>query len=295
MVLVGFVLIIKGADFFIEGSKSIAAYFKMPPIVAGVVIVAFGTSLPELFVSINAVLKNAGDISVGNVIGSNIANIGLCLASAAIITPLMIKKSEAFKKTLALLAGSVLFTGFLWNGYLSRIEGLIMLMIFAVFLHLILSGQKQESLDKYSGIRTLLYFVGGIMALVLGSDMLVNNAIVIAQSVGVSERVIGLSLVALGTSLPELVTSVVAACKKDFAISVGNIVGSNIFNIFFILGTASSIKPAVIEPTLLTKDVPIMLLFVVFLLPFIFREKIGRLAGGIMLSGYLVYILSLFY
>jgi len=169
-----------------------------------------------------------------------------------------------------------------------------MLLIFMAFLHVIISGQKQESVEKYSPIKTILYFTGGVTALLFGSDILVNNAIIIAKDLGVSERVIGLSLVAVGTSLPELVTSVVAAFKKEYAISVGNIIGSNVFNIFFVLGTAIAIKPTFIDLQLLEIDIPVMILFVLFLLPFIFRERIGRIPGIILLTVYAAYMVSLF-
>jgi len=294
LILIGFVLIIKGADYFIEGSKSIASFLKMSPIVAGVIIVAFGTSLPELFVSINAALKGVGNITVGNIIGSNIANIGLGLGSTAIITPLLIKKDEAFKKHMALLFASLLFVLFLWDLVLTRAEGVILLLIFVVFIHLILSGEKQESIGKYSFWKTTIYFFGGIAALMYGSEILINNAVLVARSIGVSERVIGLSLIAFGTSLPEMVTSVVSALKKDYAISVGTIIGSNIFNLLFVMGVAITIRPINVELQLLKFDLPVMILFVFFLFPFIFKEKIGRFAGIFLLISYAGYMLSLF-
>lgn len=251
--IIGFFILIKGADLLIEGSSSIAKRLKIPSIVIGLTIVAFGTSAPEFVVSLLASVDGHADLAIGNILGSNIANILLILGVAAIIFPLTVKKNTALKEIpLSLLAIVVL--GLMVNdrtGFygLSQIDGLVLLTFFVVFLYYTFSVSKNtkdvpiEDIKKLGTKKSILFILLGLLGLTLGGKWIVDGAIKIAEIFKISESIIGLTIVAIGTSLPELATSVIAAYKKQTDIAIGNVVGSNIFNIFWILGFSAVIHP----------------------------------------------------
>ena len=256
--MVGFVLLIKGADFLVDGSSSIARRFHVSDLVIGLTVVAFGTSTPELFVNLIASIRGDTDIAIGNVLGSNICNIFLILGVSSIIYPLSVTKGTVWKEIpLSLLAALLL--GILANDQvidkstsstLTRIDGLVFLSFFIIFLYYSFSiaksieGMEEHVSEIQLGLgKSVLFIISGLIALSVGGKWIVDGAVYMARSLGMSQSLIGLTIVAVGTSLPELATSAVAAHKKNVEIAVGNVVGSNIFNIFFVLGISSVIKP----------------------------------------------------
>jgi cation:H+ antiporter len=310
LLLVGFVLLIKGADFFVDGSSAVAKILKVPTLIIGLTIVAMGTSLPELSVSITASMAGSNALAVSNVIGSNIFNLIVVLGASALMAPLYVSK-DVLKKDFPFSVGCAALLFIL--GYiemeLRRYDGLIFLALFVGFIvYQILSAQKArkaalaagDSADDDDEIKDIplwlafIYIVGGAVAVKFGGDFVVNSAKFIAASFGLSENLIGLTIVALGTSLPELVTSVVAARKNQLDMAVGNVVGSNVFNILMILGVAATVSPiAFIMENVI--DIIVLLVFslIVWLMCFI-RKKLDKLEGAIMLlgyAGYMVYII----
>jgi len=256
--LTGFIFLVKGANFLIDGASSVAQKLKVSDLVIGLTVVAFGTSTPELFVNIIASIKGTTDIAIGNILGSNIANILLILGISSIIYPLAVIKGTVWRGIpLSLLAALLL--GILANDQLidkdgpsalSRIDGLVFISFFIIFMYYSFSIAKRiEGMDahiprkQYGLIKSLLLIILGLIGLAIGGKWIVDGAVSLALKLGVSQSLIGLTIVAVGTSLPELATSVVAALKKNPEIAVGNIVGSNIFNIFFVLGISSIIRP----------------------------------------------------
>jgi cation:H+ antiporter len=252
---IGFGLLIKGADFLIDGSSSLAYKLNVSQMVIGLTIVAFGTSAPELLVNLFAAIEGNTGVSYGNIVGSNIANILLILGIAAIVRPLTTKKNTVWKEIpFTLLAGLVLLVmgnDFFFTGeenVISSGDGIILLFFFIIFFVYVFSIAKIDTNSKIeikvlSNLKITLFIIVGLLGLMGGAKLVVDNAVKIAQLFNISERVIGLTLVALGTSLPELVTSVVAAKKGDVDIAVGNVVGSNIFNVFFIIAITAIISP----------------------------------------------------
>lgn len=255
---IGFIFLIKGADWLVTGASSLAYRFGVSSLIVGLTIVAFGTSAPELIVSLLASVNGSTDIAIGNVIGSNIANILLILGISSIIYPLAVQKSTAWKEIpFALLGVLVLLIvsndQLIDGGYasmISHIDGLVLIAFFIIFLCYIFSTAFNASKEKKETVTTnfkplnvTLQILGGLVGLVIGGKWIVDSAVFFASSLGVSESLIGLTIVAIGTSLPELATSAVAAYKKDVDIAVGNIVGSNIFNVFWILGLSSIVTP----------------------------------------------------
>lgn len=244
LLLIGFLLLIKGADYFVEGSSSIAKKFNIPSIVIGLTLVAFGTSAPELAVSIDAALAQSNGLVFGNVIGSNIANTLFILGLSAAITPIRISLSTIFKDMpfLILTTGAMIVMSMdrlfdKTENILSRVDGILLLIFFVIYflsmLEMIFTnkGEKQEveEIKEVTIIKSLLMTLGGLLAIIYGASLTVNSAITIAEMFGLSDTIIGLTVIAIGTSLPELITSVVAAKKGENDIAVGNIVGSNIF------------------------------------------------------------------
>lgn len=255
LILAGFVLLIKGADWLVEGASGIAKKFHIPEIIIGLTIVSIGTSMPELFVSITSAVKNLEDISLGNVIGSNICNLLLILGLSATINPIIFKKETKMFEIPMNLGITILFLIICNIGnQVSRIDGIILLVAFIAFItYTIVMAKKGNDLNNNEDIETdkkprkaiwdIVFILLGIIALKFGGDFVVDNAEAIAKTFNISEKIIGLTIVAIGTSLPELVTSVTAAIKKNSDIAIGNIIGSNIFNFLFIIGVASSINP----------------------------------------------------
>ena len=299
LLLIGFVLLIKGADFFVDGSSSLAMYLRIPSVVIGLTIVAMGTSAPEASVSINAALAGNNDIAVSNIIGSNIFNglvvVGVCAIMAGFKTNL-----DILKRDLPANIGITLLLFFmLYDGKLSRPEGLILLAgMFVYILLMIRSALKKRTKDEVCQAMPLymdlLYIAGGLAAVIFGGDLVVNNASLIAASFGVSQNFIGLTIVAIGTSLPELVTSIVATRKGDSGLALGNAVGSNIFNILFILGMSASVSPLhILSESLI--DCGVLLVSSVLLFFFAYtRKSMNRREGIICILAYIAYTFYLF-
>ena len=255
--VLGFIILIKGADLLVSGASAIAKKFNIPDLVIGLTIVAFGTSAPELFVNVSASMKGNTDIAVGNIIGSNIANILLILGVSAMIYPLTVKSTTVWKEIpfslLAALVTGILANDIILDGRniseISRGDGLILLAFFLIFLYYIFSIAKNsdapplENLKPMNPMKSGVFIAVGLGMLVLGGTWIINGAREIAGNFGVSEYLIGLTVVSVGTSLPELATSAVAAYKKNSEIAIGNVVGSNIFNVFWILGVSAVINP----------------------------------------------------
>jgi cation:H+ antiporter len=304
--IVGFVLLIKGADYLVTGASSLAFKLGIAPLVIGLTIVAFGTSAPELVVNLLASFSGSTDIAIGNILGSNIVNILVILGITAIIFPLTVQKSTVWKEipfaflgvvVLAFMASDALLDGAA-TSVLSRIDGLLLMSFFAIFLYYIVGIAKQSPDDTQekpadlSLMRSGLLIAAGLVGLVIGGKWIVDGAIVFAQSLGVSEALIGLTIVAIGTSLPELATSVVAALKKNVDIAVGNIVGSNIFNIFWILGISAFITPLPFAPAM-TTDILVTLgaSLLLFLALFVGkRHTIEKWQGFAFIGLYVLYV-----
>jgi len=306
--IVGFLLLVKGADYLVEGSSALAKRMGVSDLVIGLTLVAFGTSAPELIVNIFASIKGASDVAFGNILGSNIANLLLILGVSAVIFPLTIHKSNTWKAiplsfvaamTVFLLANDALIDGMDFS-ILTRSDGFILMIFFAIFMYYTFGLAKEEKdngvhVHKFSIPIALLMTFGGLGALIFGGKWVVDGAVVIARNIGISESLIGLTIVAVGTSLPELATSAMAAYKKKSDIAIGNIVGSNIFNIFWILGLSAVIRPLTYNPIINT-DIAILLIatFLLFLFSFIGRKYVmGRHEGVLFLLGYSAYIVFL--
>lgn len=304
---VGFVLLVKGADFFVDGVSNIASHFGIPQIIIGLTIVAFGTSAPEAAVSITASIDEAGGVAVGNVIGSNIMNIWLILGISAVVSPMVVKKNTVRYEIPFTIGISVVFLilGVAFNS-LNRICGVILLLLLASFMvYLFLSAKKEMKQNKLSGEveekkkinipLTLLISVLGGAAVVFGANLSVDAATKLAQMCSISEDIIGLTIVAFGTSLPELVTSVIASKKGKNDIAIGNIVGSNIFNLLFVLGTASAIYPLSFGKEFII-DSFVMIGAAITLWLFTVKNKnLSRVGGAVMLAMYAVYFGYLIY
>ena len=308
----GFILLVKGADFFVDGASSIAKQLHIPPIVIGLTIVAFGTSAPELAVSISAALKGSNDIAIGNVVGSNIFNLLIVVGISAMIFPLHVKKSIIKKDYPISLIAAVLLGALAMdtlfgkpNMELTRIDGIILLVGFSIFMILViregmqgraesLQNEEEEMVIGYGLGKSFLICLIGLAGIVFGGNMVVDGAKSIARAAGLSEAFIGLTIVAFGTSLPELVTSIVAAKKGESDISLGNVVGSNIFNIFLILGVSATISPMTVSSTYLYDIAILIVISVVFFIPIIKTKKVSRGVGTAMTGTYIAYMAYLF-
>lgn len=295
LLLIGFLLLIKGADFFVEGASSVARLLRVPSVVIGLTIVAMGTSAPEAAVSITAGLGGNADISLSNVVGSNLFNLLVVLGACAVICkvpndPAVMRRDYFWSigATAALLVLAVPGTLFRW-------EGLLLLAGMVVYLIVVIRAalrERTEELGKkaMSLPAALLSIAGGLAAIVIGGDLVVDNACLIAQAWGMSQTLIGLTIVAMGTSLPELVTSLVAARKGESGLALGNVVGSNLFNILFIMGMASTLTPIAVAAECVW-DLGVLL--VVSILTYLFcksRGELSRREGAIMLAVYGVYL-----
>jgi len=247
LLVLGFILLLKGADWFVDGSSSIASRFGIPQLIIGLTIVAMGTSLPEAFVSITAALKSNAAITIGNVVGSNILNVGIILGITALIRPLHIQNSTIKYEMPFMMLVTLLLILQGINQNISRFDGIIMWLFFLGYLYYIFRMTKNQTEETEIKKTNPLFIPLGLVCLMIGSNFAVDAATNIAISLGVSQRFIGLTIVALGTSLPELVTSVTAARKGNADIAIGNIIGSNIFNIFFVLGISSFIHEITIN------------------------------------------------
>lgn len=310
--IIGFIFLIKGASLLVDGSASIAKKLKISSIVIGLTIVAFGTSAPEFIVNIFATMNGNTDIAIGNILGSNIANVFFILGIASVIYPLHTKKNTVWKEIpMSLLASLIL--GVLVNDLridngvfsgLTRIDGIVLLSFFIIFLYYTFgiaknSGEKGEpttdEINTLSYSKSFIYILLGLVGLILGGKWIVDGAVKIATMLNVSQSLIGLTVVAIGTSLPELATSAIAAYKKQTDIAIGNVIGSNIFNIFFILGFSSLIRPLPFSPS---SDIDIIMIIIASLFLFIFmfigkKRVIQRWQGVLMILIYIAYIIFL--
>ncbi len=296
ILLAGILLLYFGASFLVKGSANIARILGVKPLIVGLTIVAFGTSMPEFMVSVFGVLKGVSDISVGNIIGSNIANIGLILGTAGLITPIAVNFKHIGKQLIILLAASIIFCVVAYNG-ITQFEGWIFILFIILYvIYLIRSPKADKNLEDIpeadnSIIRNILYTIAGIILLVLASRGMIDSASVIAHHFGVTEMVIGMTIVAIGTSLPELAASVMAAAKHESDISIGNVIGSNIFNMFFVGGGAATMRGLDIDVSIYHFEVPFMLLFTLLLFPIIFISKgIKRKHALLLLVLYILFI-----
>ena len=307
LLVAGFVMLVKGADLFVDGASGIATKFGIPQLVIGLTIVAMGTSAPEAAVSITAAFAGNADITIGNIVGSNILNILIILGISALVYPLAIQKSTLIVDIPVVLLATVVLYLLGFDGNISRIDAVIMLVIFAAYLsYLFIGAKKEASLQKtentdaeenaakeISLLKASIFTVIGLALIIGGSNFVVNSATAIAKALGLSQRFIGLTIVALGTSLPELFTSVTAALKKNSDIAIGNIVGSNIFNILFIVGLSGVIIPVPFAEgfrfDMIVSGVAAAALLL-FCLP---KKKLPRFAGAIMLLGYVLYFMKI--
>ena len=294
----GFVLLVKGADWFVDGASGIAVKLRIPQLVIGLTIVAMGTSAPEAAVSISAALKGSADITIGNIVGSNILNILIILGLASAIVPIAVAKSTIRVNIpfMLLITGVLLALG--WDATITLIDGLIMLVLFAAYLGYMLymakkGGEEGEEIRDMNLWQALLYTVIGLVLIVWGADVAVDAATSLARIFGLSERFIGLTVVALGTSLPELFTSVTAARKGNADIAIGNIVGSNIFNILFVVGLSAMIVPVPFTPNFRIDTIVAIAAGVMLLLCSLRQKKLVRWHGIAMLLGYGIYFLYL--
>ena len=300
LLALGFVMLVKGADWFVEGSSGIADRFGIPQLVIGLTIVAMGTSAPEAAVSITAALKGTADIAIGNVVGSNIMNVLVILGLAAAITPIAVAKTTVRYEIPFMLVITLLLMGFGYlGGSVNLWEGIILWVLFISYLLYMLwlakTGQAESEEIEVKGSlwKLLAMVVIGLVLIVWGSDVTVDAATKLAKAFGVSDQFIGLTIVALGTSLPELFTSVSAAMKGKADIAIGNIVGSNIFNILFVIGTSALIIPVTFVSSFVV-DCLVVVAAGVLLWLFVFRkQKLTRIGGITMLVGYAAYFVYL--
>ncbi len=309
LLIVGFILLIKGADKMVDGSASIAKKLGLSTMMIGLTVVAFGTSAPELIVNIFSSIEGSSDIGMGNIIGSNISNILLILGVSAIIVDLEVNSSIIKKQIpfsiLSVVALFVLINGEMFNSGINGLNqagGLILMLFFSIFLYYTISiarenrhDIKKAQLEKVEEVKTslsLLYIIGGIIALFVGGKLIVDSASDIARFLGLSEVFIGLTIVALGTSLPELAASLVAAKKKHTDMAIGNVIGSNIFNILWVLALSAIIRPIEFNP-IINFDIIFLIIASVVLFPLIFIGKkysISRREGIILVALYIFYI-----
>lgn len=322
LLIFGFVILIKGADFLVDGASAVAKKFDISDMIIGLTIVSFGTSAPELVVNIGAAWEGKNAMIIGNVLGSNIFNTCLIIGAAGLIYPLAVQRATVRKELpfsvfiillMFLLANDALLFGS--ENYVSHIDGMILLLFFGAFLYYVYSSSKNaensdniEIIEEMPLPKSILLIVGGMIGLVFGGNLVLENSLVFAKYFGMSERVIGLTVIAIGTSLPELATSVVAALKKNSDIAMGNVVGSNIFNILLVLGVSASISPSVIEYDAAANfDIGFLLAATLLLTGFLFvGTKVKPTTGGsatytidrwqsavllIAVIGYIVYLL----
>jgi cation:H+ antiporter len=314
--VLGFVFLVKGADFLVEGASSIAKKYGLSSIMIGLTIVAFGTSLPELLVSALSAMSGSPDIAVANILGSNFSNTLLILGTTAIVAPIIVKKNTINKEIpfslLALLAVGFLVNDFLIDGngpnVLTRIDGLILLLFFIVFIYYTftlkkekinvlpkLKISKEEDIKEHKNYKSILLIILGVVGLYFGGEWIVNGAVEIATYFNLSEALIGLTIIAVGTSLPELAASIIAAKKGEADMAVGAVVGSNIFNMLWVLGLSATISPIVYNSAL-NIDLYILIAITILLIPLIYAGKknvLTKREGIILLSIYVFYLVFL--
>lgn len=296
LLALGFLMLVKGADWFVDGAAGIAEKFGIPQLVIGLTIVAMGTSAPETAVSITAALKGSADITIGNIIGSNILNVLIILGITSVIIPIAVAKSTVWVEIPFTAAVTILLVVLGYSGnQITLVEGIILWVVFISYLLYLLwmaKKNKEEVNETHEAKpiwKLLLITIVGMVLIILGSDFTVDAATAIAKAIGMSERFIGLTIVALGTSLPELVTSVSAALKGKADIAIGNIVGSNIFNILFVVGTSSLITPVIFASSFVIDGMIALAAMILLWLCVFKNKKLGRIGGVAMLIGYAAY------
>ncbi|MGJ8666702.1 MAG: calcium/sodium antiporter [Patiriisocius sp.] len=306
-VFLGLILLVVGGEFLVRAAVGLSFKLRLSKMVIGLTVVSFATSAPELLVSIQAAMEGFSDISLGNVIGSNIANIGLVLGITAIIAPLAIDRDfYKFNWPVMMLLSVLLYFILSSGGEISRMEGIGLLAILAIYLFLLIRRARKsakshpvddgidDGLSKATNFKIVIWLLIGGVALYFGSELLVKGAVELAVSLGVSERVIAVTMIAVGTSVPELAASVIAALKKEKALSLGNLIGSNIFNIASVLGVTAIIQPIVVKSEqVLTNDIWWMIGFAAVLIPLAFLPKkfeIGRVKGLIIVVAYCAFV-----
>lgn len=310
-IIIGFALLIKGADFLVDGASNVAKKFHIPEIIIGLTIVSMGTSMPELFVSATSALNGSADMAIGNIVGSNICNLLLILGLSAFIKPVIFQRETRLIEIPICLIVTIIFTIFCnTDGTISKVEGIILIVLFLLFIiYTIIMSKKGNKFDgteesnelkvqdkPISITKNILFIIIGIIGLKIGGDLTVDNATNIARMFNVSEKIIGLTILAVGTSLPELVTSVTAAIKGNSDIAIGNIVGSNIFNILFIIGVSALITPLAYN---FTYNIQMIILIAATIILALFpaippKNEMSRMNGLIYFILYLVYLAILF-
>ncbi len=297
LLLVGFVFLIKGADYFVEGSSSIAALLKIPTIIVGLTIVAIGTSAPEAAVSITASLNGSNALAVSNVIGSNIFNLLFIIGLCATLGELAIGRQMLEKDFPFLLVATVAIFAFILIGWdILRVEGIILLILFCIYLfYLIFTAKKSKDAQYVEKPRltlpkSIVYVIVGLIGIVIGGELVVNNASELAMAVGMSETLVGLTIVSIGTSLPEVATSLSALKRKENELVLGNVIGSNLFNVIFVLALSATISPIVLKPNIL---IDLILMLVITVLCYIFartEDKFDKKEGILLLAMFFIYM-----
>ena len=299
ILVIGFVLLIKGADFFVDGSSSVAKKLRVPSIIIGMTIVAMGTSLPECAVSVTAAMTHNNGLAIGNVIGSNIFNLMVVCGACTLFMPLVVSKETMRREfPFSVFCAALLIALGYFGLELGRADGIIFLVLFVAYLiymvYFAVTGRtevtEEEDYTILPGFKCAVYIIGGMIAIKYGGDFVVNGATTIATGFGISQTIIGLTIVALGTSLPELVTSIVAARKNELDMAVGNVIGSNIFNILLILGAAATISPVAFSMENLMDTIALIMMSLIVWLFAHSKEKIVKGEGIAMLVMYAVYM-----
>lgn len=298
LTVVGLAGLFIGGEMFVQAASRLARSLGISTLVVGLTIVAIGTSMPELIVSVGAALRGSSDVALGNVIGSNVANIGLIIGLSAVLAPFIVQV-RMVRREIPLLIGITLFAYvLLFDGTLSRLDGLLLMVGGAAYLIWMLVSAREvetgddpkdsEVVDIKRGAEALRLMVG-LVLLLIGANLTVEGALTLARAIGISELVIGITVVAIGTSLPELVTSITAARRKESDIALGNVVGSNIANLLIILGITSFIQPIAVPTSVINFDALIMIGFTLVLVPFVFNRRIGRIEGALFVTAYFSY------
>ena len=304
LLCLGIALLYIGSEWMVKGAASLALSFAIRPVIVGLTVVAFGTSTPEFLVSLIAAVKGSEGVSLGNILGSNVANIGLVLGSSALVRPLVVESSLLKKEIPYLIGTSALFWLICLDGIIGRIDGILLLASLAIFLAMGIvtakrSGTTSNTVQEASKKRTFLnivFVLAGSTGLVLGAHFIVNSAIYIARAMGFSEIFIGISIVAVGTSLPELATSVVAGARGEYDLSIGNVVGSNIFNVGMVIGTVGLFNPMEVSAELMRFEFPAM--FVLSFILFLFARTglvINRIEGFLFLMSFFLFVFVSFW
>ncbi|MBQ2687707.1 MAG: calcium/sodium antiporter [Clostridia bacterium] len=301
LLLIGFVLLIKGADFFVDGSSSVARLLGIPGFVIGLTVVAMGTSAPEAAVSITAGISGSNEIAISNIVGSNMFNLLVVAGLSAVIKPYKIEKTMLNRDFPVNVGTSlVLLLMLIFGLTLSRFDGIILLVAFILYIGFVLYKafkNRESNLDTevktMSPVLSIIAIIGGLAAVIFGGDLVVDNAVAIAEALNWSETFIGLTIIAIGTSLPELVTSVVAARKGESGLALGNVIGSNLFNILFVLGMSVTISPIAVDSSMILNAVILFVVTLVIYICSIIKKGMGRIVGGTCVASYIAYTLYL--